>query len=351
MKERGGRRIVCHGATDGLDGAEKPLSRHEAHEESVRSTAAAALALVLSLGGATPAPAQALTAADLTAFHRSGQTFLTWTETAAVADESYRVYRHVEPISASNLAAAARVTSVPENSSWHAREGARFVIDHLGSPLAAGRGLFVHTAHATGAFYYAVTVVTGGVENTADFDSGNSLTAPVVEQPADPEPVLIRTNGRSRVFTQFMDYAGWNPTFNGYAYNYAVNVSIEVTTNTPAPLYLQLHPYGNRYQVRDSPELGVKGIELSVDDPGNTWHYGYSATWNYGAGGAPAAGPIVNFTEWRHLQAVWDVVRSPMYNVDTNRITSTARRWAAVGRCPSACATRTCSRPPSAGFP
>lgn len=55
------------------------------------------------------------------AFHRSGQTFLTWTERADFLGESYRIYRHTQPISATNLAAATRLYEVWEGSAdFHA---------------------------------------------------------------------------------------------------------------------------------------------------------------------------------------------------------------------------------------
>lgn len=262
---------------------------------------------------------QGLRVSNLTTFHRSGQTFLTWDECGAVAGESYRVYRHTAPIDAATLPAAAALARVAEGSAWHAREGANFIIEDLAPPLPSARGLFVNTVHDTGSWHYAVTVTTNGVENTNDFDAGNATAAPVTEQEADPLPVCIRTNGRTRVYTQFMDYGAWNPTLNGYAYNYSVSTASDVSTNAPAPLFLRLHEFGNRYSVPSEPSWG-KGIEISADDPNNTWHYGFSASWNYAAGGTPSTGPIVNFTEQRHLRAIHDVIRDPAYNVDTNRI-------------------------------
>lgn len=253
---------------------------------------------------------------NVTAFHRSGQTFLTWDELSTPSDAQYRVYRHDAPITETSLAQAVPLATIAKNSAWHARENARFIIEDLGDPLQAGRSLFVYTPKEAGTFYYAVTVITNGVENQAEF----GLTADLVEEPAEPTPVLIREQGRSRVYTQFMDYENWNPTFSGYAYNYAVNVDPDVNTNTSAPLFLDLHQRSNKYSVRDRPQFRLPGIEISVDDPGNTWHYGFSATWDFSAEGDPQTGPIVNFTEYRHLRAIDEVIRNPDYYVDTDRI-------------------------------
>ncbi len=256
----------------------------------------------------------------LTAFHRSGQTFLTWNELEELAGEHYRVYRHTAPIDETSLSEAVALAVVEENSSWHARENARFIIEDLGDPLPADRGLFVHTAQDTGTFYYAITLITNTVENQAEFGPDNSLTTGIAEQPDQPEPVLIRTEGNSRVYTQFMDYQNWNATFNGYAYNYAVNIADDVSPDTPAPVFLYLHQRSNKYSVQDEPRLDAPGIEISVDDPDNTWHYGFSATWDFTTGDNPESGPIVNFTELRHLRAIDEVIRNPDYLVDTNRI-------------------------------
>ena len=47
---------------------------------------------------------------NTTAFHRSGQTFITWTERADLSGERYHVYRHTSTITAGNLAQATRLT-------------------------------------------------------------------------------------------------------------------------------------------------------------------------------------------------------------------------------------------------
>ncbi len=265
----------------------------------------------------------------LNALHRSGQTFITWNEVGTAAGESYRVYRHSTRIAATNLAASSNLATIAEGSSYYAADSDRagsnvyFVITNLGPQLAATQGLFVYTTHDTGTYFYAVTVITNGVEGTNTFDAGNALTSGVAEVAADPKPVLVRQtpNGLGWTYTQFMDYDEWNPTFEGYAYNYAVAVpSSGYTTNVAWPAYLYLQGWGGRYEENAGSPYDWPAIEIYGDDPHQTWYYGFSATFDYSQGGNPTSGPIVNFGEQQLLRAIYDTVRDPYYRVDTNRI-------------------------------
>ncbi len=268
----------------------------------------------------------------LAAAHRAGQTFLTWNEVVAAVDAAYRVYRHTAAIGAGNLAAATPLATVPAGSSRYATDSDRagsnvyFVIRDLGAPLLPTEGLFVNTVHDTGTFFYAVTLLTNGVENRAEFGVGNALATGVREAAADPRPILVRETfpGRGRTYTQFMDYHRWNPTFDGYAYNYHVTVPETYTHARPWPLYLHIEGYGSRYEELqpggEDISYGFQAIHIWGDEPRQSWYYGHSATWDYGQEGNPTTGPIVNFAEERLLRAVYDVSRDPLYNVDVNRI-------------------------------
>ena len=73
-------------------------------------------------------------------------------------------------------------------------------------------------------------------------------TALVVGVPASSRDVpdetivcLRETSGR--IYTQFMDYSNWNPTFNGYAYNYAVSVPADYNPNQAYPLSIVPHAH------------------------------------------------------------------------------------------------------------
>jgi len=314
-------------------------------------------------GSSAIAPRTSLTAPSaqptlLTATHRSGQTFLTWTEDTGISEESYHVYRHTAPINAGNLDAATRLTEkwgpLPEGSSIFYTEIHRglggnpypglhnYVIKDLGAPLADTTGLLVWTTKEAGNFYYAITTVVGGSENRADFSAGNSLSSTVAEAVADPEPMLVweSSSGNGRVYTQFMDYETFNPTYelpfddsnNGlvYAYNYwvALPTPAQCGGALPAslPLYLHLGGHGTRYEAHDASPYWC-ALEIWGDDPRQSWYYGFSSTYDYRNGDplsdTPDSGPIVNYSEARLLRSMYDTLRDPdyaSYNLDAQRV-------------------------------
>ncbi len=71
---------------------------------------------------------QLLAATGLQAFHRSGQTFITWNEDTAVSGEGFHVYRHSSPITSANLSQARKLTSkwgaLDDQTSVHRLHGA-----------------------------------------------------------------------------------------------------------------------------------------------------------------------------------------------------------------------------------
>ncbi len=115
---------------------------------------------------------QMLAATALQAFHRSGQTFITWNEDTAVTDEKYNVYRSISPITTANIGAAEKLTSkwgpLDDDTTLHSRRSpdigipATFLINDLGTPLSPDQGMFVYTTPTgqSGTWYYAVTQVT-----------------------------------------------------------------------------------------------------------------------------------------------------------------------------------------------
>ena len=299
------------------------------------------------------------------AFHRSGQTFLTWTERADLAGEFYRVYRHTQPITAANLASATRLYEVWEGSAdfhanryddsgFQARYFDRLVITNQGGPLPAGTGLLVWTlatndfaGGTTGSVYYAVTTVTaGGVENPNELLSGNT-TGPLAEGVAEPLPVeAAATVGlRGHLYIQFMDLRQWNATFhapragNGYygrdpespavqhalayAYDYVV---FEPDCGTgPVPATLILHGWGgNNYRpiTADPDPWGWCTYRVYPVDQSETWWFGFARTNDFRQNGEVTAGDtIVNYTEQRVLRMLRDLQRQPPgVPLDPNRV-------------------------------
>lgn len=293
---------------------------------------------------------QMLSAVSLQAFHRSGQTFLTWTEDNSVSGEKYHVYRHNAPITSANLNQATKLTTkwgpLDDNTSVHQFRASQtavpthFVINDLGAPLSDNQGLFVFTTQAnqSGNWYYAVTQVTNGTEDIQLTAGSNSLIASVQETFATAQPVLtVSVNGgKGRIYTQYMDYMNWNPTFQGYVYNYSVALPQNYDPGESWPLKLMPHAYGERFRMEPVSEYDWPSIQLFPDDSGgtsariNTWWYGFSADHNYLQNGTiPVAGKIENFTEQRILKAIDEVLAN--FTVDPMKIHSEGHSMGASG--------------------
>lgn len=275
---------------------------------------------------------------DLEAFHADGQTFLTWGEDTTIEGEEYHVYRYSEEITQDNLAEAERLTDrwgpLDDQTSLHKLAGAgapqNFVIRDLGTELSDDTGLFVYTTQngEAGNAYYAVTLVVDGEEQLLDQNSA-SLDTAVQETVAQTAPILVNSiNGeKGLVFTQFMDYRDWNPTFQGYAYNYTVALPFNYDSTKSYPLKVELHAYSEAGKFEPEAEYFWESIQLHVDDPGadrgttHTWWYGFAADHDYQRDGdTPLSGAIENFTQQRVLKAIDEVVANAAINVDTERI-------------------------------
>ncbi len=277
---------------------------------------------------------EAVSATRLEAFHRSGQTFLTWPEDTSVAGETYRLYRASSPISSSNLPSATFVATVSEDSSKYTNEVSsgnpyqtRYIIQDLGPEVPVGVGLFVHTTAETGPVtrYYAVTVVKNGVEQP--LQSLLTLTGAITEQKALPAPVMVYTNGLKTLYTHWMNYSSWNPVFEGYAYNFWVGVP-KTGNTTVLPMQMHLHAWGESWQrnwyTGDSYGSGspynLPVVWVQPDDARNTWWYGYAN--NVTRGVAPTSSSIiVNYTEQRLLYLLeWISGPSSPYRIDRERM-------------------------------
>lgn len=272
---------------------------------------------------------------ELTALHRSGQTFLVWPESGGA---SYHVYRHSAPITEANLSNAQRLTgrwgaldsNTSRNTYRSSQEPANFVVEDLGSPLADNTGLFVHTIQAgqQGSAYYGITTVTGN--DTETLIARNTLDTPVTESVATPRPVLVasQNSGKGRLYTHYMDYQNWNPTLNGYAFSYTVALPANYNASQSYPLQLNLHAFGEGLTYLPQTEFeDWEIIQLFAHDPGeqqgtvHTWWFGHAADHNYQTQGqVPASGTVANYTERRLMAAVGEVIRDSAFNVNADLI-------------------------------
>ena len=161
----------------------------------------------------------------------------------------------------------------------------------------------------------------------------------VNESVASPRDVLtfITSDGTGRIYTQFMDYSDWNPTFNGYAYNYAVSVPSNYNPGQAYPLNVVPHAHTGVYDFQ-SGLASLPVIHLFPHDPGETfgfkhsWWYGYSADHNYVTdNGIPNSGAIENFTEQRVMRSIDTLIANSYYNIDESLIHATGNSMGASG--------------------
>lgn len=297
----------------------------------------------------------------LLATHRSGQTFLTWSERTDLQGERYRIYRASRPITAATLAQATRLAEVGKNSArfyasmfvedgvWKYRYAPRLIIQDNGSPTPDGVGLLVWTVgsedfdgQSSGSGYYAVTITPAGGEETF---SADYTTGPLAEQVADPLPVEIThspgtvTSEQSHVYVQYMDLRHWNPTYHApnstnayygfdpsdpdlaaalaYAYDYQVFTPTAETCGgqVPESLPVMLFLHGartNRYGSVGKNPYPHCAYSLYPIDQSDTWYFGFARSHDYRRGGVVGADDVIeNYTERRVLRMIADLMRHP----------------------------------------
>ncbi|MGC8875363.1 MAG: hypothetical protein ACP5SI_13075, partial [Chloroflexia bacterium] len=291
----------------------------------------------------SPTPRLPAQPSDLRALRRPGQTFLTWRESPDA--DRYRIYRHTVPIDARTIVAATRIAEVPRGSGYYRREAegcpsapsvspisqTRFVITDvqgvgLGPELPEGSGLFVATTQRAGTYYYAVTAVTGELENRSDFE--RNTAGPVVESVAPIGAVRVWESPSSlgAVYTQWMPDTGWNPGLEGYAHNFYVGLPQEYFARPDDfPLVVVLHDYDEAYRVPQDAETGGDGVPgdwsaiyVLPDDRCRTLWYGYGDWLQAPGDPPPPGGMVVNYTERRLLAMLAFLLRT--YRVDEERV-------------------------------
>ena len=312
---------------------------------------------------------------NLSVQHQYGQSFITWQEDENQKGESYRLYRHHEPITRDNLDQASLLTTVPEGSSrfyanryqrfdgftWDWRYAQGYVIEDDGSELAENVGLLVWTLQAddfangqNGLAYYAISLVEAGSANLGSSQTAYFLSTQeaVFEEVADPRAVhLGKDVGQGgHLYIQYMDLRQWNASFHApreanayygldaadpkvtqalqYAYDYVVYEPLAdfCGGSFPAqvPLYINLHGHNNNryYPQSDNPHRTWCSYALYPVDVGESWYFGFAQNWDYRQN-APIKAPdnIVNYTEQRILRMVAELIQNPPGPIiDPNRI-------------------------------
>jgi len=326
-------------------------------------------------------------ATGVKAFHRAGQTFITWKEVdplikneattwgetkQALRDNRdalrYRIYASDRPITAGNLARAKRLGEVGPLSgyninernkeyligqamikpdevgelarnyngymhTWHINSTRmdrfpvkRFVIDEKAGPLPVGTGLYVHQPAKPGKRYYAVISVRNGVENTRDVTS----TAAVDEVVGTGVPVR---QGRG-LWGPYFDYPGTRWTYVQWCapplaprpnmyFNWSVLVPPGGQGKAPCELYF--HPAGYSH-AQPGKKLLWHSYQLATYDLPDSGWYGFNEA--YGTLKAFTKGVVRNHTQRRIIAFLeWAKKTFP---IDENQVICTGADGAAA---------------------
>lgn len=294
--------------------------------------------LLVTAAALWAAAAGATTVTDVSAIHRSGQTFVTWTVPSA-GGWTYRVYASSVPLSeTADLDQAALVGTVGD-STWMDRrlssllgETVAFSRDSAGPPLPESSGMFVHTVIGSGQLYYAVTAQPAdGPEDRAVIPGGNALETPVPVLEEAPRPVWQRQavseyGALADVFVlwtwnQDMPYANATSSREGWPFHCAV------VRGAPAPdnrLFLRGHGRKGSFLSAtwgfDPWDWRVSFDDYLPNKDEATFYYGYHEQYvlDSDGNGTPHTGRIRAFTHWRVLYLIdWALANFP---VDRNRV-------------------------------
>jgi hypothetical protein len=325
-------------------------------------------------GNVTSPPTQV---GGLHAFHRAGQTFITWNELqdwvgkdnpntvemAAVLVPSrntpnetrYYVYQHTSPITASNLKDAKFLESIQPISIWNLMDITidwqceqcpnglwdfymveRFSTDEdgQGTVLPRNKALYVHTATGDQTSYYAVLTVINGKANTSSLTSGNSLTSGIVEKVQTTEPTYqgpdsVQYGGWVDHFIHFLSPPfsnlpgpgiSWENEFNdGRHY---VNLRVKVN-NTGGAVTLECDSWGGTrsHSVTGYGQPINGGIKIRTMDqwPANGFTglhecLGTFKAWNQGSVHNYAARRIMSYVSWADTR--WGIDSNQIYMND-----------------------------------
>jgi hypothetical protein len=268
--------------------------------------------LVLCMVSAIAVPAAQPT--SLAAFHRSGQTFITWGEDEGQSGETYRIYRH----SVYEQKEGSSYFREMHNCSRQLAESFNCYIDRYiiqpvssgkGTQLSATTGLFVYTAlnQSSEDVYYAVTTVSSGGSEETTIGSGNSAGS-VTEQWALPDAVRYLVETDRDYYILWLDYRIYD-SYTGNAFPVAITKSKftpgadmpslhldGIGTNFPGANYSN---YGNTDY--GSTEFGSNGTP--------TWYFGHHMSHQYDGGCQSTSGrqmqdTIANYIQYKHMQAV-----------------------------------------------
>lgn len=273
-------------------------------------------------------------AGDVSAFHRDGQTFLTWSESG---EELFSIHRSDAPLQAlGNLRDDNRLAIVPASSSRNAhastveKRDIYYVIEAGEPPLDSSTGLLVHTAVESDIAYYAVATCTADGKILAWLGS----VGPVEEHVDLPRPVLqSEERVREHVRAHYVHWAPHVDTWAAqalcnrphFAFDFVVWEPVEPVVEGAA--LFALHGGGGTYVnavpppthpqlTVVCPESLIPGDLPEVDRTWDAW-YGYNES--VGTGQPLSEGVNNDYTTRRlRWMAEWLIDSHP--NIDSHRL-------------------------------
>ena len=225
------------------------------------------------------------------AFYKNGQVFSTWNNLSATGIQ-YRLYKSSFPIlHGSDLINCEYLGAVHDSSSFnkHLTEvaGQSYFLktDSTSNPLGVDTGLFVSTTEVSGDFFYALTTMTLGIEDTMIIPGQNSLISSISEIAERPKAVFQTTLNISNylvdiyvVFTSLTANA-WFPQMvnvGSYGFNFAV---LRNGTGLSHPLTIRLAGGGGNFLSGIGsgtlPEEYRMGIDDWLPNEENSSWFGY----------------------------------------------------------------------------
>ncbi len=298
---------------------------------------------------------------NLQVAHRNNQTFITWKEVTDIIgqdeisykdffaiknayqrDITYKIYRSPQEIT--DVSTADFIGQVDSLSGWNQGyygtktsdiidAAVRYTTEDLGVYVERDTGMFVHNPDQAGEYYYAVTAVVDGQENTNILPGQNSRQTPVTEAVGQGRPVLQRVH--TDMTFQYVDHADvyiytrWedepNTNREGTPYDYLV--AIPENLQDPAPAGIHFHCWGGSMFGGfgwwwDGKEGSI--LISSNQDPYDWWtgyhenawtenHPQTQAEWEAGVVRPYSASRMKSFYEWVRDDGVWNIDDSRVY--------------------------------------
>ncbi len=209
------------------------------------------------------------------AFHRSGQTFVTWPEMAGHVDIRYLVYRDSEPILFSRTEDAELLASLgPDSGRYRYVPFDKFTCADYrppmqtivpdAEPLEEGTGLFVHTVPIERESYYAISAL--DLDGKCIFFASTAKS--IEEGPGFPEPIMLRSCQHPENHAFRHEFAHWaTPNMchiEGYPFQFTVATKTpEILPSRQYVLVFALHGHGGSWDRQGYPLPGEDNLVLS----------------------------------------------------------------------------------------